>query len=265
VVRRVFACGFEEEETQMEASKTVAEHTEERAEKINTPRLTTFSWKGVVEGARRTVPVALGIFAYGLVFGVLARQMGLSPFESLVMSGTVFAGASQFAALGLWVAPLPIVAIVLTTLVVNLRHLLMGAALRPRMASLRGWQKYLSLFFMSDESWALTMGQFARGGNNGAFLLGSGLVAFVAWLSATVGGQSLGSALRDPSSIGLDFAFTAVFIGLLLGFWKGRDDLLPWGIAALVAVLAAWWLPGKWYILLGGVAGSIVGALRSDA
>jgi 4-azaleucine resistance transporter AzlC len=225
----------------------------------------TFDRKGIIEGARQSVPIALGIFSYGLVFGVLARQAGLSTLESLLMSGMVFAGASQLAVLGLWVAPLPVAAIVLTTLVVNLRHLLMGAALRPWFASLKGWQKYGSLFLMNDESWALTMGQFARGGSNGAFLMGSGLVSFAAWSGATLVGQTLGSALQDPRAIGLDFAFAAVFIGLLVGFWKGRSDLLPWGVAALVAIAAAWWLPGKWYIIAGGVAGSIVGALKNDS
>ncbi len=225
---------------------------------------TVFDRAGVIEGARQSVPVALGIFAYGLVFGVLAQQAHLSTLELLLMSGIVFAGSSQFAALGLWVAPLPVAAIVLTTLVINLRHILMGAALRSRLAHLRSWQKYLSLFVMTDESWAVTMGYFAKGGRNGAFLLGSGFMAFLAWSAATLVGQSAGSALQDPRAIGLDFAFSAVFIGLLLGFWKGRRDLLPWGVAALVAILAAWWLPGKWYIILGGIAGSIVGAVGND-
>ena len=94
--------------------------------------------------------------------------------------------------------------------------------------------------------------------------MGSGLVAFVAWTGATIVGQTLGSALQDPRALGLDFAFSAVFIGLLVGFWKGRGDLLPWGIAALVAIVAALWLPGKWYIVAGGIVGSIVGAIKSD-
>jgi 4-azaleucine resistance transporter AzlC len=224
-----------------------------------------FDRAGVIEGARRSVPVALGIFAYGLVFGVLAQQAHLSVLESLLMSGIVFAGSSQFAALGLWVAPLPVAAIVLTTLVINLRHILMGAALTSRMAYLKGWQKYLSLFVMTDESWALTMGYFAKGGRNSAFLLGSGLMAFIAWTGATFVGETAGSVLQDPRAIGLDFAFSAVFIGLLLGFWKGRRDLLPWGVAAVVAIFAALWLPGKWYIILGGIAGSVVGAVSNDS
>ena len=242
----------------MEVSTKVQEAEEQGADRV------VFDRKGILEGARWTVPIAIGIFAYGIVFGVLARQAGLSGLESLLMSGLVFAGASQFAALGLWIAPLPVAAIVLTTFVVNLRHLLMGAALRPWLAGLKGWQKFISLFVMNDESWALTMGHFARGGSNGGFLLGSGLVAFVAWTGATIVGQTLGSALQDPRALGLDFAFSAVFIGLLVGFWKGRGDLLPWGIAALVAIVAALWLPGKWYIVAGGIAGSIVGAIKRD-
>jgi 4-azaleucine resistance transporter AzlC len=225
----------------------------------------SFTAAGVWEGVRATLPVGLGIFSYGIVFGVLAGQVGLSVVESLLMSGIVFAGSSQFAVLGLWTAPLPVAAIVLTTLVVNLRHLLMGAALRPWFVRLTPVQRYVSLYFLNDESWALTMGRFNRGGRNGAFLLGSGLVSFAAWTGSTLAGQLLGNVLPDPRVVGLDFAFTAVFIGLLVGFWRDRRDLLPWGVAAAVAVVAALLLPGKWYILAGGLAGSLVGALRSDS
>lgn len=69
-------------------------------------------------------------------------------------------------------------------------------------------------------------------------------------------------ALNDPSQWGLDFVFTAMFLALLVGLWKGKADLLPWIVAALAAVAAAHWLPGKWYILLGGVAGSLAGVVR---
>jgi 4-azaleucine resistance transporter AzlC len=225
----------------------------------------TFTWAGVLEGARQMLPVAVSIFLYGLTFGVLAGQAGLSLLESLLMSMLVFAGSAQFAALGLWAAPLPTAAIIGTTLVVNLRHLLMGAALKPHFQDLKGWQKYLSLFFLSDESWALTMGHYSRGGHNGAFLLGAGLASIPAWPGSTLVGHLLGSVLADPADWGLDFAFTAVFLGLLVGFWQGKRDLAPWAVSAAVAVLAALYLPGKWYILLGGLAGSLVGGLRNDS
>jgi len=238
----------------------LAEGTSTASKNINI----TFTLSGALLGARRAIPIAISAFAIGLVFGVLARQAKLSILESFLMSGLVFAGASQFVALSLWIAvPLPVITIILTTLVVNLRHLLMGASLRLWFSQLPLSKAYTSVFFMVDESWALSMSDFAAGGRDMAFLLGSGITLFVAWVSSTVIGHALGSTIQDPAQWGLDFAFTAVFLALLTGMWKGKSDLLPWAVAAIVAVAAAHWLPGKWYILLGGLAGSITGAMTN--
>jgi 4-azaleucine resistance transporter AzlC len=222
----------------------------------------TFTGQGALAGARRALPVVVGDFAFALVFGVVARQAGLSLVEAALMSGLVFAGAAQFVALGLWAAPLPVFSLVLTTLVVNLRHLLMGAALRPWFARLSSLRAYGSLFFMVDETWALTMSEFAAGGRDAAFLIGGGVTLWAGWTSATVIGHLLGAIIPDPAQWGLDFMFTAVFTALLVGLWKGKADILPWAVAAAVAVAAAIVLPGKWYILLGGLAGSLAGAMR---
>lgn len=220
-----------------------------------------FDRAGALEGARRAAPLAPGVFAYGLVFGVLARQAGLSVAESALMSGLVFAGSAQFVALGLWTMPLPVAGIVLAALVVNLRHLLMGAALAPTLLRLRRrGAAYLSAFFMADENWALTVSEQAKKSRNGAFLLGSGLVVFATWITATIVGRTAGNAVGDPARWGLDFAFTAVFVALLMGLWRGRRDLLPWAVAAVVAVAADRLLPGYWYVLLGGAAGGLLGA-----
>ena len=221
-----------------------------------------FDRAGLIYGAQRSLPLALGVFAYGSVFGVLAQQAGLSVLEAVLMSGLVFAGASQFVAVGLWATPLPVLTIVLATLIINLRHLLMSAALSPWFLRVPPPAAYGSLFFLNDESWALTMNELHAGNANGAFLLGSGLVMFVAWLAATVVGRFLSAAVSDPARWGLDFAFTAVFVALLVGQWKGKTDVVPWIVAGLVAVLAERFFGGTWYILLGGLAGSVVGAVR---
>ncbi len=235
---------------------------------ISTPEQETarisFTTAGALRGARKALPLVVSVFAVGVVFGVLARQAGLSPAESLLMSALVFAGASQFVALSLWTTPLPVAVIVLTTLVVNLRHLLMGASLRPWFSRLSPFKAYGSAFFMVDESWALTMGDLTSGGRDTAFLLGSGAALFGSWVSATLVGVTAGAVLRDPAQWGLDFAITAAFIALLVGMWKGRSDLLPWTAAAVVALAASHWLPGKWYILLGAIAGSVMGVVRRE-
>ena len=222
----------------------------------------TFTLKGALLGAKRTIPLAMSGFAIGIVFGVLARQAKLSVIGALVMSGLVYAGASQFVALSLWTAiPFPVTTIILTTFIVNLRHLLMGASLHPWLSRISPWKAYTSVFFMVDESWALTMSNFAAGGRDAGFLLGSGFILYIAWVSSAVIGRTVGAWIENPTQWGLDFAFTAVFTALLVGMWKGKSNLLPWVVAAVVAVAAAHWLPGKWYILLGGIAGSIVGAI----
>jgi 4-azaleucine resistance transporter AzlC len=221
-----------------------------------------FDLKGGAAGARRTLPIALSVCAYGLVFGVLAQQARLSLLEVFLMSGLVCAGSAQLIVLSLWSMPLPIATILLTTLIVNLRNLLMGAAISPWLLRISPLKAYSTLFFLGDESWALTMGEFAFGKRNAAFLLGSGLVLYVAWVGSTVVGRTLGDVVHDPARFGLDFAFTAVFLSLLVGLWKGKADLLPWMVAAVVAVAAAHFLPGKWYILLGGASGSIAGVVR---
>ena len=224
----------------------------------------TFTRRGALEGAKRCVPIAISGSAIGLVFGTLAGQAGLGAAEAALMSALVFSGAAQFVVIGLWASPLPVATIVLTTLVVGLRHLLMGAALGPAFSKLARLKAYGSVFFMADENWALTMGELAKGRRDAAFLLGGGLLMFFAWTVSTLIGGLFGSAIQDPARWGLDFAFTAVFLALIVGLWKGKSDLLPWTVAAAVAVAAHAWLPGEWYILLGGLAGSLAGAVRRD-
>jgi 4-azaleucine resistance transporter AzlC len=226
--------------------------------------LLPFDREGLLAGIRQSVAIGLGVFTYGLLFGALARQAGLSLAESLTMSSLVLAGASQLIVLDLWHYPLPIATIILTTLVVNLRHLLMGAVLSPWFSRLTRLQAYGSIFFLSDESWALTLSVLTKGTASSSFLLGSGLAILVSWVGATFLGYTVGSLLGDPAVWGLDFAFTAIFIALLVGLWRGKSDWLPWVVAAIAAIAADTWLPGNGYILIGTLAGSIVGVWCHD-
>ena len=223
----------------------------------------TFTFAGALEGAKRCLPIEVAGFAIGLVFGVLAGQAGLSAAETVLMSALIFSGATQFVVLGLWATPLPVAAIVLTTLVVNLRYVLMSATLAPWFSGLSRLKAYGSIFFLADENWALAMGEHAKGRRDAAFLIGGGLAMFASWTVSSLVGRTVGGALDDPARWGLDFAFTAVFLALLAGLWRGRkSDLLPWVVAAAVAVAANLVLPGQWYVLLGGLAGSLAGAAR---
>jgi 4-azaleucine resistance transporter AzlC len=225
------------------------------------PSASSQFWLGVT----LFLPVAVSIASYGVVWGVLAGQKGLGVLEVLLMSGLVFAGSSQFVALDSWTpGALPIVSIVAATAIVNLRMLLMSATLRPLMAGVSRPKALLAMFFVSDEQWAMTMAEMRKGGGSVAFLIGTGVLSWVSWVGSTLLGRVLGAFIDDPAKYGLDFAFTATFIALLLGMWKGRTDIVPWLVGALAALLTASLVPGKWYIIVGGLVGSLAGALADQ-
>lgn len=213
-------------------------------------------------GVRMFLPVAISIAAYGVVWGVLAGQAGMSVLEVALMSGLVFAGASQFVALDMWSpGSLPILSIIIAAAIVNLRMLLMSATLRPLVGHLPRIQALGAMFFVSDEQWAMTMAEVQKGRGSVAFLVGTGVLSWFSWMLSTLCGRVLGAFIDDPTKYGLDFAFTATFLALLLGMWKGRSDLIPWIIGALAAIAASRLIEGNWYIIVGGLVGSFAGAL----
>ena len=109
------------------------------------------------------------------------------------------------------------------------------------------------------------MAEQRRGGRDAAYLLGAGFGLYVFWVVSTILGRAAGDLSYLVENWGLDYLTTAFFVALLAGFWRGRGDALPWLVAGGVAVAAKWWLPGTWYIVLGAVAGSLVGAWRDSA
>ncbi len=223
-----------------------------------------FTADGFVRGLRESIPIAVAVFTYGVVFGVLARQTPLGTIETLLMSVTVFAASAQFVVLDLWRTPLAVIPIVITTVAVNLRHLLLSAALEPWFSRLKRGRIYGTLFFLNDESWGLTMRAHSDGETDGAYLLGSGCLVFVAWVSATGVGLTAGGLISDPTRFGLDMAFAAVYIALLVGVWDGRSDAVPVAVGGGVALVASMVLAGSWHIIIGGLAGSLAGVVRDE-
>jgi 4-azaleucine resistance transporter AzlC len=225
-----------------------------------TPRSrVTLTRDGVLRGMRAAVPMSIGVAVYGVVFGLLARQVGLTFLENLLMNVFVFAGAAQTASLDLWAYPLPILSIVATTLLINLRLILLGAAARPWLQELPAREVYPMLHVMADEGWSVAMNAHRRGEQDAGFFLGANGLVGLAWLPAVVVGHMMGGSIGDPAAIGLDFAFTTIFAAILFGGYRSRFDLLPWGAAGAVALLTSWILPGTWYVMAGGITGFVVG------
>lgn len=215
---------------------------------------------GLRRGARAVLPLLPGVAAFGLIYGYLAHDKGLSALEIGLTSALVFAGASQFLALQLWAEPLPWAALVVGVFVVNLRHLLMGPVLLPWLERMPRPLGLLAVGVMTDESWGVAVRDRRGGGRDAAFLPGAGMALWLTWVPSSVAGTLAGDVSWLVRDWGLAYLTTAFFVALLAGLWRGRGDLLPWAVAAAVALLVKAVLPGTWYVLAGALAGSLLGA-----
>ena len=208
------------------------------------------------------LPVAASVAAYGSVLGVLAVQKGIGWFALLLMNLSIFAGSAQFVMVDMWAPPLPVVEMMIAVLIINMRYLLIGASLQPLFQGKTLRHKMAMMHLVADENWAVTMASCRSGSATTAFLFGGGLCVLSAWCAGTMLGHRLGAVIQNPEAYALDFAFVAVFTALTVSLWRGRQDVLPWLVAALVAIGVEKLLPGKWYILAGGMAGALVPVLR---
>jgi 4-azaleucine resistance transporter AzlC len=217
--------------------------------------------RSMQRGALANVPLALSALTYGGVLGVLSGQQGASWLEILAMDVLMFAGSAQFVMVEMWRPPLPILEIALAVFIINLRYVLIGASLQPVFNGHPLWRKALLMHLVADENWAVTIAEHRRSGTDPYFLFGGGLLLLAAWTGGTVAGNLLGAIIAEPEKYALDFAFVAVFATLTLSLWRGKADLFPWLAAALLAFAAERWLPGKWYIVTGGIGGALAAAL----
>jgi len=217
------------------------------------------------EARRQLLLDGLGIGAsgigFGLVLGVAARDAGLSPLDVLLMSTIVFAGASQFTAVGSLAAGLPWLPIVVITFFLNARHLLYSAALAPRLQGVPVARRALMAHFLTDESFALVSTHFLRLGRSDewGYWVAAVLYEFVPWNVGAVAGAVLGGAIPDPSIYGLDVVFPAAMAGLALGLVTGRREAVAAGAGAAIGVLASIAIDPLAGIVAGGLLGPLVG------
>jgi 4-azaleucine resistance transporter AzlC len=220
-----------------------------------------------VAGVRDTLPLLLGAFPFGMIYGALAVTSGLSAAAAMAMSALVFAGASQFIAVGLVAAHTPVAIIVATTFVVNLRHMLYSATLLPHLKPLpQRWRIPLA-FWLTDETFAVTIRRFQQNDPVGAkhwYQLGSSIAMYLNWQLWCAAGMVLGDHIPDASGWGLDVAMPVTFIGMIIPFVKTR----PMGVCVLTAGAAALLtlgLPYKLGILVSALVGIAAGMAAEHA
>ncbi|KAK6020436.1 AzlC protein [Ostertagia ostertagi] len=188
----------------------------------------------------------LASLPFGIGFGVAAAQKGLSAFETTLMSFTVMAGTSQMVALDIWAQPLPLMA--------------------ARRVGIRGQPAPPVWYVTVDQNWAVNIAEYRRGHGDLGKFLGGGFVMACIWSGSTLAGHlAAGGILSDPAMakrLGLDFVGVAVFVVVATILFRGKRDIAPWMVAIAAAFAAKWLIGGNWYIVIGGLAGGMFGALR---
>ncbi len=206
-------------------------------------------------GMRAISPLIAAVIPIGLVFGAVAATKGLSPAEAGLMSALVFAGGSQFVAMDIWTHPASWTGVGFAALLVNIRHVLMSASLGTRMEGFGQPARYLSMLFLADEIWAMAEFRAKVARLTPAWFAGLAMPFYLAWVLSGLAGAALGAFLGDPVVLGLDFAFPAVFIVLVMGFWKGPETGAVLLASGAAAVATQHFVPGVWYIAAGAIAG----------
>jgi 4-azaleucine resistance transporter AzlC len=209
-----------------------------------------------VHGFSAIAPLWLGVVPFAIAYAVVARDAGLSLVETQALSLLVFAGSAQFTAVGLFATGASAVGIVLTTFLLNVRHVLYGLALGRRVR-LEGWRRPVAAFFLTDEVFGVVS---SRRAPTFAYLLGAELSLFVTWNLSTLGGAVLGGAIPDPERLGLDLVFPLAFLALLVPLVRTRVELVVALVSGALAYGVARASSGGIPIVVSGVVGSLLGA-----
>ncbi len=206
------------------------------------------------------LPLWTGLIPFGLAYALSARTAGLSAFDTQLMSVVVLAGSAQFSAAGLFGLGASGASIVLTTFVINLRHLLYTLSLGQRLR-LTWPQKLLAAHLTTDEAFGVTVASDSL--NNHVtypFFLGAALSLFSAWNASTFAGILLSNAVPDPAALGIDFVFPLAFLALLIPLLKRWAEVSIAVLAGVSALLLTNLVDGGLTIFLVGTLGALLGA-----
>ncbi|MCC6458506.1 MAG: AzlC family ABC transporter permease [Caldilineaceae bacterium] len=216
-----------------------------------------------IAGVRAISPLLIGSIPFAIIFGALAVTNGVSPMTAAAMSAFVFAGSAQFVAVGMLAAGADNWIIILTTLIVNLRHVLYAATLAPHMKHLsQRWLLPLG-FWLTDESFMVAIQRYNQNDRSPLkhwFHLGTTALFYVNWQFFTYVGLWAGRAIPNPGGWGLDFAFPATFLGMLMPQLVSRS-VVACVISAGTAAMLFNPLPHKLGLIIAafcGVAAGIV-------
>jgi predicted branched-subunit amino acid permease len=209
-------------------------------------------WRGM----KRGLPIVVATLPFGILFGTLAVENGFTVGEAMLMSATLYAGASQMVGIELFGQKIAPWLIVVSIFAVNFRHVLYSAVAGRRTQHWSPWTRAIAFFFLVDPQFA----EMERRADEGkpitlAWYAGVALPVYLAWTSEAAVGALFGKLIPDAHAIGLDFLLPIYFLGFVMGF-RGRPLWLPIVLtSAAASILAERFIGSPWHVSIGAVAG----------
>ena len=207
--------------------------------------------KGIIDVSPLMIPVV----PFGLIFGVLAIDIGFTPLETMGMSLIIFGGASQIILLQLFSGGASSLVIISSVGAVNSRHLLYGAVVSEHMSDLKLVWKIIISYFLIDQAFARSNEYFKKNNNENKYfhLIGGGITCWVIWQSTTFLGIILGSTI--PEELGLSFAVPLTFLALLVNDLRKLINVIVIIVSGFVATIGYNIVPYKAYVIIAALAG----------
>ena len=213
------------------------------------------NFKVFLKGIIDVSPLMIPVVPFGLIFGVIAIDVGFSPLETMGMSLIVFGGASQIVLLQLFSGGASSLVIISSVGAVNSRHMLYGAVVSEHLSDLKMIWKIIISYFLIDQAFAVSNEYLKKNKdkNNYFHLVGGGATCWIIWQSTTFLGIILGSAI--PEELGLSFAVPLTFLALLVNDFRKLINVIVIIISGLVATIGYNYIPFKAYVIVAALAG----------
>jgi len=210
--------------------------------------------KGIVDVSPLMIPVV----PFGLIFGILAIDIGFTPLATMGMSLIIFGGASQIVLLQLFSGGASSLVIISSVGAVNSRHLLYGAVVSEHVSDLKLFWKIIISYFLIDQAFARSNEYFKKNNDKNKYfhLIGGGVTCWVIWQTTTFLGIILGSAI--PEKLGLSFAVPLTFLALLVNDFRKMINVIVIIISGLVATLGYNYIPYKAYVIVAALTGLFI-------
>ena len=216
-----------------------------------------------IAGMRGIVPLLIGSIPFAIIFGAVAVASGISPLTAAAMSAFVFAGSAQFVGIGMLAAGANVWVIILTTLIVNLRHVLYAATLAPHLKHLSQRWLFPLGFLLTDESFVVAIQRYNRDDGSPRkhwYHFGTAASLYINWQFFTWVGLWAGRAIPNPAAWGLDFAFPATFIGMLVPLIVSRS-IVVCVVCAGIATILFNNLPNRLGLIIAALCGVAAGMI----